>query len=193
MGLPLSVSENGVLMPGTYSCVDQPSLPHESVAKKLQDPNFIRAYASCVVLVRPGKRKLHPKVTELLSFFGNGWYALRACPTLRVARAIASLAITSPRNVLSSWGRPLRGLAANTPDQLRWLRSNWQLSRVTLDPPGCGNTFQWNIGSWRDKTRARLNLASTIRKSLQTSPGVAGLSCGNENQIRISLLRSSTT
>jgi len=144
----------------------------ESASQKLQDPNFIWAYAAGVVLVRPGKRPLHPEVAKSLSNHSGGWHTLRECRSLRVARWVAGLAITSPSSIVSGWGRSLRGLAADTPHQLSWLRSS-QL-RVWLRHTAVrrGSSPASLARAWADCTAAREILVSSIQAQARVEPGI---------------------
>lgn len=154
--------------------IDRPG----SQADRLQDPNFVRAFVSGVLLVRLGKRKeVHPAIRRSFCAYNGGWSILRTLPTLRVCRYIAGLAITSPANVVSVWGRPLRGLASNPPNQLYWLRSSWKLPWVPQGTPLGSNSSQASLGRWLEETsRARETLATTVRTSIQAKLGL-GLIC----------------
>jgi hypothetical protein len=154
--------------------------PGSQVHKLTQDPDFIRAYVAGVLLVRLRERSaLHPDVKRCFSAFNGGWSILRMIPSLRVARFIAGLAITSPANVISIWGRSLRDLASNTPNQLYWLRSSWSMPWPCQDTPLGSNNSATSLVSWLEETsKSRIILDTTIRTSFQAKLGIS-LICGN--------------
>jgi len=188
IGLPLSLDERGQrLLPGTYSGL---GLAGESQRRKLQCPDFIRAYVSTVVMVIPDKRlRLHPGL--VLDKFRGPWYLLRKVKDLKGARTIAGLAITSPARVFSTLGRTLRGLSSLTPDQFHWLRSSWKVSERSSRNLGGSPKIQDILDSWRGNTSARRSLATAIEDTFQTLPGSSGLSCGGR-KLWYPTLRSST-
>jgi hypothetical protein len=164
--------------------IDRPG----SQADRLQDPNFIRAFVSGVLLVRLGRRsEVHPDTRRSFCAYNGGWSILRICPTLRVCRYIAGLAITSPGRVVSIWGCSLRELVSNTPNQLYWLRSSWSLPWLRHGTPLGSNNFQASLGSWLEETsKPRIILGTTVRTSLRAKLGV-GLICrsGSLPEIRL--------
>lgn len=176
------------LVTGSFDTViiDRPG----SQSHKLHsDPNFIRAWAGGVILVRPGKlRELHPEVKSCLARYHLGWYIVRRCTSLRVARFLAGVGISYPSRVQSIWGNSLRELAKNTPNQLFWLRSSWKLFWVSPDPPPGRDNGPSLIDDWSSQTKTRLRLGSTIRTSIRAKHGL-GLICGNESlpEIRSSI------
>jgi hypothetical protein len=182
LGLPLSYNERGKLLPGTFGACASTG---ESQREKLQDPDFIRAFAETVILVRPGKQLLARHDLVFDKFAGGGWHLLRRCLTLRGARALAGLAITSPRNVISSFGRSLRDLAATTPDQFYWLRSSWRIACPWQTIRYHAPKRQLIRGDWKDNL-PRLRLGAFVRESIQTSSGSHGLSGEDRNYLRIS-------
>lgn len=185
LGLPLT-NVGGRLLSGTFISKNADN-PRE---KLRNNPNFIRAFAASVLLVKPGKL-LH---TDGLTFhkFVGGWHKLSSCSTLKGARALAGLAITSPSKVLNIFGRSLCGLARHTPDQLSWLQSSWHITSP-WDVIPCGRPrSEQLLEFWRDKAPARLRLASTIGRTFLTSPGSSGQSCEIEKQFRSLDPRGST-
>lgn len=94
-----------------------------SVASRLEDPDFVRAFASGIMLVKPAGRPHHLNLT----YMGYGWYRQDSFPTLSVARKLCGWALSSPRTVLHIWGSSLRELSRMCSDQILWLRSNWSL------------------------------------------------------------------
>jgi hypothetical protein len=145
-----------------------------SQSKKLtRDPNFIRAWVSGVLLVKLEKpQKLHTDIRDCFDPFNGGWYILRMCPNLRAARYIAGLGMTKPRNVMSIWGRHLRCLAADTPNQLSWLRSSWRLPWPCQDSLLHRNNPEAKLQEWLEETsKSRKILDSVIRTSVHAKHG----------------------
>lgn len=99
------------------------SVLNGSYAYRLKDPDFIRTFASGILLVKPGSRKHNLP----LKYSGDGWYSVKGPLTLSVARKLAGWALSSPSTVLHIWGSSLRELAQMCSDQILWLLSNWRL------------------------------------------------------------------
>jgi hypothetical protein len=154
LGVPLSVSESGKLLPGTYTWKHSGKTRRE----KLQDPDFIRAFVSTVVLVSPERGWKHSELS--LTKFAGRWQLLRDCYTLKAARAIAGLALTSPQRVVSTLGRSLHDLATRTPDQLRWLWKHWRTTVRRTAVPDRTPRHESLIRDWVANREARSNLAS---------------------------------
>jgi len=144
MGLPISVSRTDgdqddlgrtVLRFGTYKVFRnrlndklQTSLQtratlSSSVSDRLKNPNFIRAFASGVLLVKPVGRSHHLDLT----YVGFGWYKLNSLPSLSGVRKLIGWALSSPSTVFSIWGHSLREVSRMYSDQILWLQSNWSL------------------------------------------------------------------
>jgi hypothetical protein len=102
---------------------DQTTFLEGSVASRLADPDFVRAFASGVLLVKPAGRPHHLNLT----YVGFGWSRVDSFPTLSVARKICGWALSSPSTVHTIWGSSLRELSRMYSDQILWLRSNWRL------------------------------------------------------------------
>jgi hypothetical protein len=142
-----------------------------------QDPDFIRAWASGVVLVKLGPRRgRHPSGRGCFSHYAKGWSLLNREPSVRVSRYIAGLAKTSPAHVLSVWGQSLNGCAANPPNQLLWLRSSPSLPWASQ---GCSLHRNTSIQKWLEETsKSRATLDTVIRTSYRARRGI-GLICQN--------------
>jgi len=164
MGLPLTLSRTGSLLPGTYESASK-DCGIKSRRKKLQNPDFVRAWATTVLLVRPGKKLRSHGGLDFARFHGE-WYLLRRCRTLQGARSLAGLAITSPGRVFSYFGRSLCGLAQYTPDQLRWLWNSWRYCE-TVEPKRCGGKSVTLLQAWTSDTWARRRLARTMARTLE--------------------------
>jgi len=96
---------------------------NSSKSERLKNPDFIRAFVSTVLLVKPGKRTHHLDLT----YVGYGWYRLNSCTTLSAARKVAGWALSSPKTVFHSLGNSLNELSSVYSDQILWLLSNWEL------------------------------------------------------------------
>jgi hypothetical protein len=153
--------------------------PGDNQADRLRrDPDFIRAWASGVLLVKLGaRRSLHRDVHQYFAAIAKGWSVLNMAPTLRVARYIAGLAITSPGRVISVWGQTLRACALNPPNQLFWLRQSqklpWDFAQGT--PLHCNSSS--SLRKWLEETsKSRETLDTVIRTSIHAKRGL-GLIC----------------
>lgn len=176
MGLPVAMSridnqddpDYRKLRMGTYKVFkSQVNGPHQtksdlpakvravlnsSKKERLKNPDFIRAFVSTVLLVKPGSREHHLDLT----YVGSGWYRLNSCSTLSAVRKVAGWALSSPSTVFHALGSSLNELASVYSDQILWLLSNWSLfwniqkgKRVNL---------QTVFEDFSEQSEARLNL-----------------------------------
>jgi len=184
MGFPLAMSriatsgiqnhfENQKLRFGTYkvykskiNSLDQTksgvsakldTVCNSTTRERLQNPDFIRAFVSTVLLVKPGKRTHHLDLT----YVGCGWYRLNSCTTLSAARKIAGWALSSPSTVLHTLGNSLNELASVYSDQILWLLSNWSLLWNIQRRKGLNR--QTVFDDWTEQSGARLDLASFMQ------------------------------
>jgi len=163
LGLPLTFGKSGRLLPGTYSRASEDcGASHRR--EKLQNPDFIRGWAATVLLAKPGKRMRDHPGLEFTRFHGE-WYLLRRCHTLRGARTLAGLAITSPDKVFSYLGRSLSGLAEYTPDQLRWLQCGWRSCKAGNNQPTGPSRLASLKSKWTSNRKARRSLARSVAKA----------------------------
>jgi len=121
--------------------------------ERLQNPNFIRAFVSTVLLVKPAGRVHHLDLT----YVGYGWYRLNSCTTLSAARKVAGWALSSPSTVLHALGSSLNELSSVYSDQILWLLSNWSLF-WSIQKRRRANQ-QTVFADWSEQSSARLNLA----------------------------------
>lgn len=92
-----------------------------SVSERRKDPNFVKTFASGVLLVKPAGRRHQLNLT----YVGFGWYKLKTQPTLSVARKLAGWSKTSPSTVFSLWGSSFNELTQLYSDQILWLLNSW--------------------------------------------------------------------
>jgi hypothetical protein len=192
MGIPLTRGRNSIL-PGTYEITNQSKDYGQNARRKnLADPWFIRAWAETVLLVKPGKKLLSHKHLEFFRFYGD-WHLLRKCHTLRGARCLAGLAITSPARVFSYLGRSLCGLAEYAPDQLRQLRVCWRACKAG-NHYHTGRTNQQSlIVGWNSNRKKRQSLTRSVTRTLKAIklPSDDGQSTERQRRRRL-VLRDST-
>jgi len=130
---------------------------NSSKRERLQNPDFIRAFASTVLLVKPARRAHHLDLT----YVGYGWYRLNSCTTLSAARKVAGWALSSPSTVLHTLGNSLNELSSVYSDQILWLLSNWSL--LWNIQRGRGTNQQTVFADWTEQSEARSNLASFMQ------------------------------